>query len=116
MRIGHVIPSFYPAYYYGGPIRSSYELSRNLALSGSDVRVLTTDANGLDHVLEVEKDKEVLFDEGFRVRYCRRWFRHSVSPCLLASLCSYIRWADVVHLTGIYNFPSFPALLLCVDS
>jgi glycosyltransferase involved in cell wall biosynthesis len=113
MRIAHVIPSFYPAYYYGGPIRSSYELCRNLALSGSDVRVLTTDANGLDHILEVEKNNEVLFDEGFRVRYCRRWFRHSVSPRLLASLRSYIRWADVVHLTGIYNFPSFPTLLLC---
>jgi hypothetical protein len=33
---------------YGGPIRSSYELCRNLALLGCDFRVLTTDASGLD--------------------------------------------------------------------
>ena len=48
MRILHAIPSFYPAYFYGGPIRSSYELCRNLALLGCNVRVLTTDASGLD--------------------------------------------------------------------
>jgi hypothetical protein len=40
------------------PIRSSYELWRNLALLGCDVRVLTTDASRLDAVPDVEKDKD----------------------------------------------------------
>lgn len=110
MKVLHVVPSFYPAYFYGGPIRSSYELCRNLALLGCDVRVLTTDASGLDAVLDVEKDRDVPFEEGFRVRYCRRRLRHSVSPQLLRLLGRYIRWADVVHLTGVYNFPTFPTL------
>ena len=26
-------------------------------------------------------------------------------------LPSYMRWADVVHLTGVYNFPTFPTIL-----
>jgi hypothetical protein len=60
MRILHVVPSFYPAYFYGEPIRSRYELCRNLALLGCDIRVLTTDAGGLDALdVDVEKHREV---------------------------------------------------------
>ena len=36
--------------------------------------------------------------------------RHSVSPTLMRLLPSYIQWADVVHLTGVYNFPTFPTI------
>ena len=108
-----MIPSFHPAYCYGGPIRSSYELCRNLASLGCDVRILTTDANGLDDVLDVEKDREVRFEEGFQVRYCHRRLRHSVSPQLLRFLGDYVGWADIVHLTGVYNFPTFPTLFAC---
>ena len=110
MKVLHVVPSFHPAYIYGGPIRSTFELCRNLAELGCEVRVLTTDANGLTETLDVEKQKEVEFPEGFRVRYCPRRARHSVSPTLLRLLSSYIRWADVVHLTGVYNFPTFPTV------
>jgi len=113
MRILHVVPSFYPAYVYGGPIRSSYELCRNLTAFQSDVRVLTTDANGLDQTIVVEKDREIISDGGFRVRYCRRRLRHSISPKLLQLLSSYVTWADVVHLTGVYNFPTFPTIMMC---
>jgi glycosyltransferase involved in cell wall biosynthesis len=74
--------------------------------------VLTTDADGLDSVLEVEKDKDILL-EGFRVRYCRRRFRHSVSPTLVRLLRPYIAWADVVHLHYVYSFPTLPTLLQC---
>jgi len=110
MKVLHVVPSFHPAYLYGGPIRSTFELCRNLVKLGCDVRVLTTDANGLNQTLDVEKNKEVELSEGFRVRYCARRQRHSVSPTLIRLLPSYIRWADVVHLTGVYNFPTFPTI------
>ncbi len=113
MKVLHVVPSFHPAYVYGGPIGSTYELCRNLATLGCEVRVLTTDANGLGQILEVEKDRDVLFDEGFSVRYCRRRLRHSVSPTLLRLLRPYVSWADVVHLFYVYSFPTFPTLLHC---
>lgn len=110
MKVLHVVPSFHPAYVYGGPIRSTFELCRNLVKLGCEVRVLTTDANGLTQTLNVEKSREVELPEGFRVRYCPRRQRHSVSPTLVRLLPSYIRWADVVHLTGVYNFPTFPTI------
>jgi glycosyltransferase involved in cell wall biosynthesis len=112
MRILQVTPSFYPAHIYGGPTRSIYELCRSLAGLGNEVRVLTTDADGLDKVLDVEKDRDVFF-EGFGVRYCRRHFRHSVSPTLVRLLRSYTSWADVVHLHYVYSFPTFPTLFQC---
>jgi glycosyltransferase involved in cell wall biosynthesis len=110
MKVLHVVPSFHPAYLYGGPIRSTFELCRNLGNLGCEVRVLTTDANGLNQTLNVETNKEVELPEGFRVRYCPRRQRHSVSPTLMRLLPSYMRWADVVHLTGVYNFPTFPTI------
>jgi glycosyltransferase involved in cell wall biosynthesis len=110
MKVLHVVPSFLPAYSYGGPIRSTFELCRNVVELGCEVRVLTTDADGLDRVLDVDKNKEVELPEGFRVRYCPRRQRHSVSPTLMRLLPTYMRWADVVHLTGVYNFPTFPTI------
>jgi glycosyltransferase involved in cell wall biosynthesis len=110
MKVLHVAPSFHPAYSYGGPIRSTFELCRNLGELGCEVRVLTTDANGLDQVLDVDTNEEVELPEGFRVRYCPRRLRHSVSPSLMRLLPAYMRWADVVHLTSVYSFPTFPTI------
>ena len=113
MKVLHVVPSFYPAFNYGGPITSVYELCAGLVRQGCEVRVLTTDANGLDAVLDVAKDTPVTLPPGISVRYCRRIFRHSVSPQLLRQLVPSIRWADLVHLTAVYNFPTFPVLAVC---
>ena len=113
MKILHIIPSFYPAHVYGGAVESVYQLCRNLTRHGCELRVLTTDANGLDKVLDIEKGREVELCMGLRVRYCKRLIGHSVSPMLLRLLPSYILWADVVHLTAVYSFPTIPALLVC---
>lgn len=113
MKVVHVVPSFYPAEVYGGPIASVLQLCRNLAQQGLTVRVLTTDANGLHSVLDVPNDRELVLKEGLWIRYCPRRMRHSVSSNLLRLLPSYIRWADVVHLTAVYSFPTIPTLLGC---
>ena len=63
--------------------------------------------------MDVEKDHEIQVAEGINVRYCHRQIRHSVSLALLRLLPSYIRWADAVHLTAVYSFPTIPTLLLC---
>ena len=112
MNVLHVSPSFYPSKAYGGTIRSGYGLCRGLAQRGCDVRVLSTDSDGLGRVLDVTNDQEVRVN-GFHVRYCHKRFRHSVSPALIQVLPSYIRWANVVHLTAVYSFPTFPTLFFC---
>jgi len=113
MKVLHIVPSFYPAFNYGGPITSVYELCAGLVRQGCEVRVLTTDANGVGAVLDVAKDTPVTLPPDVSVRYCPRIFRHSVSPQLLRRLAPAIRWADLVHLTAVYNFPTLPSLAAC---
>ncbi|MGO9211349.1 MAG: glycosyltransferase [Terriglobales bacterium] len=113
MKVLHIVPSFYPAFNYGGPITSVYELCSGLVRQGCEVHVLTTDANGLGAVLDVAKDAPVTLPPGVSVRYCPRIFRHSVSPQLARWLTPSIRWADLVHLTAVYNFPTLPTLAAC---
>ena len=112
MKILHVSPSFYPSRAYGGTILSGYGLCRGLAQLGCDVRVLTTDTDGLGRTLGVVNDREVQVDD-LRVRYCHKRLRHSVSPALLRVLSSSVQWANVVHLTAVYSFPTFPTLFFC---
>jgi glycosyltransferase involved in cell wall biosynthesis len=115
VKILHVAPSFYPALVYGGPIRSLYDLCRALSALGEDVRVLTTDANGPARV-EAPRGREVSLavagGQDVAVRYARRLAGHTISAEFLRVLPGYVRWADVVHLTAIYSFPTFPTLAI----
>lgn len=111
MKVLHVTPSFAPAWRYGGPTESVFELCRHLPATGAVVRVLTTNAHGLEEVLETPTDREIELERGLSVFYCRRLFRHSVSVSLLRHLSAYVRWADIVHLTAVYSFPTIPTLL-----
>ncbi len=112
LRVAHVSPSFHPAYTYGGPTESSYQLSRFLARAGCEVRVLTTDADGPRRVLDVDTTRELEVESGLRIRYCRRRALDSTSPELLRRLPGYLRAADVVHINAVYSFPTIPTLLL----
>lgn len=111
MNVLHISPSFFPAYVYGGPVESLYQLCRHLIHHGCEVRILTTNTNGPGRTLKVETERDVELADGLRVRYCRRLARHSVSRALLQHLPSYIRWADIVHLTAVYSFPTIPTLI-----
>jgi glycosyltransferase involved in cell wall biosynthesis len=113
MNVLHVIPSFYPAHWYGGPVQSVYHLCRKLAEAGCHVRVLTTNANGPDAVLNVKPDSESEIAPGVRVTYASRLRPDSVSLSLLRQLPDLARWADVVHLTSVYSFPVIPTMAVC---
>ena len=113
MNALHVTPGYYPAHIYGGPIESVHQLCRHLGHAGCAVKVLTTDANGADSVLKVDTGRVVHLEKNLDVRYCRRIWPHTVSPALLRLLTSFIREADVVHLTSVYSFPTLPTLALC---
>ena len=113
MNVAHVVPSFYPATAYGGPLESVYALCRSVGSAGCRVRVLTTDADGRRTIDTVEKDKDIVLAENVEIRYCKRWWPESISPSLLSSLHTVVSWADVVHLTAVYSFPTIPTLKIC---
>lgn len=112
MKILHVSPSFYPTTAYGGTIRSGRGLCVGLAELGCDVRVLTTDSDGPGRTLTVSHERDLPLN-GIWVRYCHKQMRDSVSTGLLRFLPAYVAWADIVHLTAIYSFPTFPTLICC---
>jgi glycosyltransferase involved in cell wall biosynthesis len=111
VNILHVTPSFFPARVYGGPIESTLGLCAALAARGNAVRVLTTTADGPDRVLA--PGTFVSQYRGIEIVYCRRRLGETTSPVLLAKLGEFVRRADVIHLTGVYSFPTLPTLLAC---
>lgn len=116
LKVLHVVPTFYPATYWGGPIHSLYGLCNALARSGDvKVRVLTSNSAGpnLSEKLNVGTSWHLMC-AGYEVCYCQRLAGHSIAPAMLYRLPAMVRWADVVHLTGVYSFPTFPTLALCV--
>jgi hypothetical protein len=57
MRLLHVVPSYYPAVRYGGPIYSVHALCRSLVAAGHEIHVFTTNVDG-------SADSEVPLDQG----------------------------------------------------
>src|SRR5437879_2953770 len=109
MRILHVVPSFYPAVHYGGPIYSVLQLCLNLKKLGCEVKVLTTDANGSKRLTPKQQRDPLVHP--LQVEYCRRLGGGMAAPTLLHRIHKESAWADVIHLTAVYNFPTFPTLL-----
>src|SRR5213075_466737 len=108
MKVLHVTPSYFPAFVYGGPIRSTHQMNLGLATRGIMVRVLTTDAKGKDRL--AESGKSVRYGERLEVEYAPRMFMPDISLRFLWKLPAAVRWADIVHITAVYSFSTIPAL------
>lgn len=115
MNVLHVTPSFYPASYWGGAIFVDYELCNRLsAIPQIKLKVLATDTAGPALRERVRPTSfPVVHPNGYQVFFHRRVFLDSVAPGLLLHLRRLADWADVVHLTGVYSFPTLPTLLVC---
>ncbi len=104
LRILHVIPGFFPAVRYGGPIESVLRLCQALD-PFVDLEVMTTDADGpgrLDVPIGALVDVQ-----GVRVRYFRRWPLTGMifSSSLIRELLKSTRQFDLVHVTGTFCLP-----------
>src|SRR5258708_2669679 len=114
IRILHVTPAFYPATYWGGPIYSVFGLCNALAVIPSvSLKVLTTDSAGSRLRDRVQVTDFPMRFRGYDVFFCRRQWAASVAPGMILRLWPMIRWADAVHVTGVYSPPTIPALLIC---
>ena len=106
MRILHVIPSFAPAWRYGGPIFAAWGMTRALARKGHDINVMTTNIDG-PGVLDVPLCHPVEMD-GVEVRYYPverpRWYCFSRPLC--KALREQVESYDLVHIHSIFLWPT----------
>ena len=113
LKILFLVPSYKPAYIYGGTVVVTAKLAEQLVLLGHDVTVYTTTANG-DTELDMESGKVLLVD-GVKVRYFQRITKdHShVSPALWRYLNRTVKDFDVVHIHSWWSALVVGAALIC---
>lgn len=113
MNILLVVPSYKPAYSYGGPVVVIALLAETLARMGHAVSVYTTTANGRTE-LDVPVGQPVLV-EGVWVTYFRRLTgdHTHVSPDLWRHLWATGRGYEAVHLHSWWNLAMLGAAWVC---
>jgi len=113
MSILFIVPSYKPAYVYGGTIVVVTRLAEQLVLEGHDVSVYTTTANGKTE-LEVPLGEEVNVD-GVKVTYFKRITgdHTHISPALWKQLYLQVKKFDVVHIHSWWNPLVLGAALIC---
>lgn len=109
LRLLQVLPSYLPAWRYGGPIRSVHGLSAALARQGHDVQVITTNVDGPGDS-DVPLETPVLID-GVTVRYypSQRLRRLYWSPPMARAFAEEVPQRDLLHLHSIFLWPTWAA-------
>ena len=112
MKICVIIPSFYPAISYGGPIFSSLNICKELSkIPNLEINVSTTNINMSEDKLKVLTNRWIKFSERFYVKYYNV-LHLGFSLSLYLNLWRDIKKADVAHIQGIFNSP-IPVALFC---
>ena len=113
IRVLHVVPSFFPATKFGGPVVSVFELCNHLAKNaGVTLRVLTTDTAGYrsyERLSVPERDPHRY--QGYAVHFSTKVLGTAIAPQIWKQIWPAVSWTDVIHLTGMYSFPTLPTLL-----
>jgi len=106
MKISIVIPSFYPATIYGGPIFSSLNTIKELVkIKDTQVWVSTTNAN-MTKKLDVNSNTWISFESNFYVKYYNETKINFISVSLLFSLWKDLINKDIVHAQYIFSTPT----------
>lgn len=101
MKILHIIPAYFPAHRYGGPIQSVHELNKGLVKLGIDVTVYTTNIDG-GGVVNMPTKKECVLD-GVKVFYFPITWRPWVySLSLQGAVKRNIKNFDIIHITSVF--------------
>ncbi|MHB1657598.1 MAG: glycosyltransferase [Burkholderiales bacterium] len=108
LKVLHVIPYYYPAFGFGGPVTLVHYLNKALVNKNVDVTVFTTDV-GIKK--GIENNSEIIVD-GVKVNY----FRHksflkflsrsgwNLSFELIDSLRKRLAQFDIVHISEIWSY------------
>jgi glycosyltransferase involved in cell wall biosynthesis len=111
MEILLIIPTFYPATVYGGPIFSTLYTCKYLSeLDNMKVTVSTTNAN-LTSKLDVVTNQWIPFNNHFFVKYYNETIIGKFSLPLYLNIWKDIRQAEIVHIQAIFSTPTPISLL-----
>ncbi|HEO98248.1 MAG TPA: glycosyltransferase [Epsilonproteobacteria bacterium] len=111
MKISLIIPSFYPAVIYGGPIFSTLHTCQELAkLEDVEVYVSTTNAN-ITTRLDVQTNKWTKFEENFFVKYYDETKVNKFSWQLFCNIWKDIKQAEIISIQTVFDTPAPISLL-----
>ena len=106
MKINLIIPSFYPATIYGGPIFSTLHTCAELSkLDEIKINVSTTNTN-MHSKLDVKTNHDIKFEDNFYVKYYDETIISRFSFQLLFNIYKDIKKADIIHIQGIFDTPT----------
>ena len=112
LRLLHVVPSYIPAWRYGGPIYSVHGLCKALAARGHEVHVATTNVDGAgDTAVSLLEPVDI---DGVKVHYfqSRRLRRLYYSPPMHRYLSATMATWDLVHTHSVFLWPTTAAARL----
>jgi len=112
MKVCLVSSSFYPATFYGGPIFSTWDLSRKLANKEVKVYISTTNANG-EKKLDI-KTNEYIQKEGVFIKYYREQIINIFSLSFVLGIWSDIKKVDVVYIQYLFHYTVLFSLFFSV--
>ena len=113
MKILFVTPAFYPAFHYGGPIYSTYELAKALKKQNLDVKVITTNANGKER-LKVKTGKFFYLDNELPVKYYKSLDSRGTSLSMILNLRKEVKNSDLVYLISVFSPPTPFIIILSI--
>jgi len=110
MKVNLIIPSFYPAVVYGGPIFATLNAAEALSDKGIEVYVSTTNANGKKK-LDIGTNEFLKYKENLYIKYYNETIINKLSLSMFLGLWKDIKDADVVHIQSIFSLPTPMGLL-----
>ncbi|MEE2931267.1 MAG: glycosyltransferase [Bacteroidota bacterium] len=110
MRICLVSSSFYPAKVYGGPVFSTWGLSKKLSEHGHEIFVSTTNANGLERLINVSTKEHKEIYKNIWVRYYKEEILNFFSASLLFNIWRDIKNSDIIYVQYLFHYTVVVAL------
>lgn len=106
MNVLHVVPTYLPAYRYGGPIYSVHGLCKALARRKHTIDVFTTNVDGpSDSKVPLEDPIDI---DGVKVTYFATKYSRFlyVAPSMAKMLSKKIKLYDLIHIHSIFRYPT----------
>ena len=108
MKILQVTPYFPPAYAFGGPVKATYQISRELIKRGHEVVVYTTDVKDFGSRLEIDSSNAI---EGMKVHRFKnlsltlvKKLKLFITPQLALFARKEVKKFDIIHLHEYRTF------------